>query len=201
MHIILMRHGSTPGNLHKRYIGKTDESLTDKGRAEAVAAGVHPEVKKVYVSPAKRCRETAALCFPEAEQVVYEGLREMDFGDFENQSAAELSRNTAYQVWVDGYCEGICPNGENKDSLLHRAESAFIDLIKEAESQGEKQVFIVAHNGPMMAIMHLFTGRQGDYFDWHSPHAQGWHVELDRDEWRQHQLFHSYAKFKSLPLQ
>ena len=34
MEIILIRHGKTKGNLEKRYIGVTDEPLTDEGAHE-----------------------------------------------------------------------------------------------------------------------------------------------------------------------
>ena len=30
MKLLLIRHGATPGNLEKRYVGRTDESLTQE---------------------------------------------------------------------------------------------------------------------------------------------------------------------------
>lgn len=40
MKIIFIRHGKTKGNLEKRYIGKTDESLCEIGIKE---------LKKIYI--------------------------------------------------------------------------------------------------------------------------------------------------------
>ena len=49
MQIILIRHGSTSGNALKQYIGTTDESLSDEGRLQAVAAGGDKTVRQVWV--------------------------------------------------------------------------------------------------------------------------------------------------------
>jgi len=85
-----MRHGQTPGNSERRYVGALDQPLSEQGRAEALAAGVLPKVKRVYVTTLKRTHETASICFPNAEQVEVEGLQEMDFGDFAGRSADEM---------------------------------------------------------------------------------------------------------------
>ena len=56
----------TKGNQEHRYVGTTDEGLLpeEKERLQARAADMdfHPSV--VFVSPARRCRETAACLFP-----------------------------------------------------------------------------------------------------------------------------------------
>ena len=85
MEIRLIRHFATEGNLEKRYIGVTDEEIKaecvlehtlkkeENGREEW-----KPEL--VIVSPLRRCRQTAEILFPGAEQVVCEQMRECDFG-------------------------------------------------------------------------------------------------------------------------
>ena len=66
MKLWLIRHGMTKGNQEHRYVGTTDEGLLpeEKERLQAKAADMdlHPSV--VFVSPARRCRETAACLFP-----------------------------------------------------------------------------------------------------------------------------------------
>lgn len=66
MKLWLIRHGMTKGNQEHRYVGTTDEGLLpeEKERLQARAAdmNLHPSV--VFVSPARRCRETAACLFP-----------------------------------------------------------------------------------------------------------------------------------------
>ena len=62
--LILIRHGKTAGNLLGRYIGsRTDEPLCDEGR-EGLAGKQLPEVERLYVSPMKRCVETAEILWP-----------------------------------------------------------------------------------------------------------------------------------------
>ena len=66
MNIYLIRHGLTTPGEEGRYQGFLDESLSDKGRAQLTEAPQKPS--HVYVSPAKRARETASILFPCADQ-------------------------------------------------------------------------------------------------------------------------------------
>ena len=54
--IYLIRHGQTPGNKLKRYIGTTDEQLSQEGR-EFLEKLSYPMPESLYVSPLLRCVE------------------------------------------------------------------------------------------------------------------------------------------------
>ena len=131
MQAVLIRHGRTPGNDERRYIGRTDESLSARGKAEAEKAVRDFEQKKVYVSPLKRARETAAILFPNAEQIILPGLRETDFGSFEGKTADEMADDADYRAWVDGMCLGTCPGGESRADVTRRAVEAFECAVRE----------------------------------------------------------------------
>ena len=131
MQTVLIRHGRTPGNDERRYIGRTDESLSARGKAEAEKAVRDFEQKKVYVSPLKRARETAAILFPNAEQIILPGLRETDFGSFEGKTADEMADDADYRAWVDGMCLGTCPRGESRADVTRRAVEAFEEAVRE----------------------------------------------------------------------
>ena len=76
MRAILLRHGKTEGNLRGCYIGsRTDEPLCEAGRAALKRPDIAP-VNRVYCSPMLRCRETAALLYPELEAEIIDDLRE-----------------------------------------------------------------------------------------------------------------------------
>ena len=78
---VLIRHGQTQGNLEHRYIGcRTDEPLCAQGVAE-LRAKKYPPVTHVFVSPMRRCMETAQLLYPDAQIAVIEDFRECDFGE------------------------------------------------------------------------------------------------------------------------
>ena len=118
--LILIRHGKTAGNLLGRYIGsRTDEPLCDEGREE-LAGKQLPEVERLYVSPMKRCVETAEILWPGLDRKKMQkvmDLRECDFGDFENKNYKELSGNGDYQAWIDSNGTLPFPNGESMDAF------------------------------------------------------------------------------------
>ena len=66
MKIIFIRHGQTKGNEEKRYIGRTDESLSQKG-IEEIKNRLYPDADTVWVSPMKRCVETAKIIYPDSK--------------------------------------------------------------------------------------------------------------------------------------
>ena len=143
MQALLIRHGRTPGNDERRYIGRTDESLSENGRAELRLTGQDLRRKMVYVSPLLRARETAEILFPNAAQTVLPGLRETDFGIFERKTADEMAENAEYRAWVDGMCLGPCPGGESRADVTKRAVETFTFIMHyEMEHSGRhKDVF------------------------------------------------------------
>lgn len=71
--VYLFRHGQTLWNAQRRYIGSTDQALSPEGRA-ALAGRAGPPVDRLWVSPLRRCRETAAMLYPGMEQQAVEDL-------------------------------------------------------------------------------------------------------------------------------
>ena len=68
MELILIRHGTTQGNLERRFIGLTDIPVLPEG--EELAREVSktlPPVDHVYHSPLIRCVQTARLLWPGVE--------------------------------------------------------------------------------------------------------------------------------------
>ena len=96
----LIRHGKTEGNKLSRYIGTTDEPLCQEG-TEFLHKMDYPKVQAVYVSPLKRCVQTAEILFPGEPVHIIEELAECDFGEFENKNYKELEGNPHYQEWID----------------------------------------------------------------------------------------------------
>ena len=164
--VVIMRHGTTEANERREYAGSTDTRLTERGREQAVQAGVCPQVPEVFVSPLSRARDTAALCFPEARQVVDDGLREMDFGVFEGRSAADMEDDEQYKAWVDSYCVDRCPGGEQRSDLTARVGDSVERIVRVALQRGERRVVIVGHGGTVMAAMTRFCPNERDYFEW-----------------------------------
>ena len=172
MTVYLLRHGETEYNARWRYLGKTDQPLSSKGREELARAGFSPEV--VYVSPLCRTAQTAGILFPEAE---------MDFGIFEGRSADEMANDPAYRQWVDGGCLGPIPEGESKDAFSARTCAAFAALLDGAVAAGEDLLVIVAHGGTQMAVLERYGRPHRDFYAW--PARNGGGYVLDASRWEQ----------------
>lgn len=175
---VIIRHGQTPGNEQRRYVGALDQPLSEKGRAQAEAARVSAPVKRVYVSTLKRTHETAALMFPAAEQVVVKGIQEMDFGVFAGRSADEMENDGEYRAWVEGNCEGRCPGGESRDEFSDRICESLAGLLRDASARGEREVVLVAHGGTMMASFDRFADGSRTYYEWLVGNCKGYRVDV-----------------------
>ena len=84
MRIYLIRHSLTEGNKEKRYIGTTDEPLCREGiELLETRKTEYPEIEYIYVSPMKRCVQTAEIIYPETMAAgnysCNNKLRECDF--------------------------------------------------------------------------------------------------------------------------
>lgn len=129
--LFLIRHGMTEGNREKRYIGKTDEGVCDEGRRmleRRKAAGEYPEADLVFVSPMRRCLETAEVLYPGQEPVVVEEFRECDFGLFEGKNYRELTGNVHYQAWIDSGGTLPFPEGESRGAFQDRCCAGFVRM-------------------------------------------------------------------------
>lgn len=91
MQILMIRHGRTDWNEARRIQGRTDIELNARGRAEQSERQVPALFADalVWTSPLARARETAALLglTPKASD---NRLMEMDFGEWEGRTHAEL---------------------------------------------------------------------------------------------------------------
>ena len=187
--LILIRHGKTAGNLLGRYIGsRTDEPLCDEGR-EGLAGKQLPEVERLYVSPMKRCVETAEILWPGFDRKKMQkvtDLRECDFGDFENKNYKELSGNGDYQAWIDSNGTLRFPNGESMDAFKSRCLEAFARIVEEVSgaeqewiASGKTGIFragIVVHGGTIMAILEQYGYPKAAYFDYQVKNGCGYRL-------------------------
>ncbi|NLI53937.1 MAG: histidine phosphatase family protein [Clostridiales bacterium] len=193
--IVLLRHGKTEGNLSGRYNGRTDDPLCEEGVREAQAAPHYPHVSLVYASPLKRTQQTARICFPNAEIVTIDDLREMDFGDFEGRTAAEMENDADYRAWVAGGCVDLCPGGESIPLFARRAAAAFAGAVADAMARGEHEVGFAVHGGVIMAVMSAFSGSGEPYHAWYVLNCGGYEITIDETAWAEKKEFASFRLF------
>lgn len=179
MQIFFIRHGSTAGNLERRYVGTTDEALTAEAVRELrLRRGSLPVPDVVFVSPLQRCMQTAKILFPEAQKVTLPGLRECDFGEFEYKNYEELRGCKVYQSWIDSGGTTGFPGGESREEFTKRCCAAFETGCREAMQQGAKRAAFVVHGGTIMAILDKYSIPHKDYFDWQVKNGGGFCGEL-----------------------
>ena len=167
--VVFLRHGATAGNLERRYIGRTDEPLCARGRAQAVAArGLTAD--RIFTSPARRTKETAELAFPGRSYTVIEDLWETDFGIFEGRTADELREEPRYAAWLDTLCQAPCPGGEGIDGFRERCCRGFLSAIGEV-MDGQTAVFVI-HGGCIMAILERFGLPKKEFYSWYIGNGQ-----------------------------
>lgn len=185
MTIYLLRHGETIYNAEKRYQGQRDIPLSTKGRAALCPADIRPA--RVYVSPMTRARQTAAVLFPQAQQIIVPGLREMDFGTFEGRNYVDMENDPDYLAWVASNCESPCPDGEKKETFAARSCAVFARLLDQAFAEGKDQLVILAHGGTQMSVMERYALPHKAYHEWCGPNAGGFVLETDADTWKNQQ--------------
>lgn len=187
MKLWLIRHGMTKGNQEHRYVGATDEVLLpeEKERLQARAADMdlHPAV--VFVSPARRCRETAECLFPGTapELIVVPEFMEMNFGAFEYMSWQEINQDpdpahrAAYQHYIDSGGETAFPGGESKAEFTKRVCDGFERTVL-PRIQEQQDIVIVAHGGTIMALMERYAEPHKPYFEWSVKPGEGYRLDL-----------------------
>ena len=149
--ISLLRHGETEGGA--RYRGITDDPLTATGREQMWAAvGAECRWDSIVSSPLMRCAEFArALAQHHSLPLRLESrLREMNFGAWDGQTAAEIMQTDAealQRFWNDPWRHGP-PGGESLAQLRTRVLDAWHDIVNEFRS-----TLVITHGGPIRLIL------------------------------------------------
>lgn len=173
MKIIFIRHGKTLGNEQHKYIGVTDEGLTQNGINE-IKAKIYPDAQRIITSPLKRCIETAKLIYNEPFEI-YNDLREYDFGEFENKGYEELRYNKKYTEWLSLNGTAPFPVGEGQEAFSKRCCSCFREIIKKNNSE---TIAFVVHGGVIMAILEKYALPEKSFYQWHRANGCGYVFEL-----------------------
>ena len=179
----LIRHGMTEGNRHQRYIGVTDEPLCEEGR-NLLSNVTYPRAQALFVSPLRRCRETARILFGDQEQRVIELLAECDFGEFENKNYKELADNPHYQEWIDSNGTLPFPGGESREDFKHRSLTGFQKVVTGCIREDVHTAALVVHGGTIMNIMEEYADRPRAFYEWHVGNGCGYEVELEPEQWQ-----------------
>lgn len=183
LRLLLIRHSMTEGNKKKRYIGTTDEPLCQEG-IDLVTGIFYPEVEAVFVSPMRRCVETAGILYPKHRVHIIDELAECDFGEFENKNYLELSDNPHYQEWVDSGGTLPFPGGESREEFRWRSLHGFQKVVYNCMHHQVISAAVVVHGGTIMNIMETFARPERSFYQWQVKNGCGFAVEIDTEQWK-----------------
>jgi broad specificity phosphatase PhoE len=149
--IWLIRHGETEWSLSGAHTSRTDLPLTPRGKEKA--AMIRAELTDrnfalVLTSPLRRARETCEAAGFGGLALVDPNLQELDYGDYEGRTTAEIQRERpGWSLWKDG-----CPNGETFEHAAARAESV---IARALAADGDTALFAHGHILRMLAACWL----------------------------------------------
>ena len=163
MTILLLRHGETEWNLERRYQGRFDSPLTERGAAQARAIGRLlaglPEAiaAPIVASPQGRAQRTAEII---REELGYAGavrldarLRELTLGSWDGLTYGEIEA-VSPGIFDDGGPEWCfrAPDGESYDAFAARV-GEWLD-----EQNDAAPIIVVAHGLVGRVLRGLYAG-------------------------------------------
>ena len=184
--VYLFRHGLTKGNINAQYIGHTDLSITTDSISalKSIKAKHHyPEVDAVFVSPLKRCIESAEIMFPKNNPLVINDLIEYNFGEFEGCTADDLKNNDDFKAWLRGDMHARPPYGESNAEFFARICSAFEKIVDGMVKSGTETAAIVGHAGVLMAILACYGLPEAPMAHWQMEAGYGFKLRITPSLW------------------
>lgn len=181
--VTLIRHGKTAGNLEKRYIGSTDQALSEEGIRELkqrMESGLYrdpPDPERLVSSPMLRCLQTAGILYPGHTPEILPDLRECDFGLFEGHNHMELETDPRYVAWLASEGTGPFPQGEDPADFRIRVCSAFRKLAETCRE--DSSLTVICHGGTIMAILGGFSRPQKPFYQWQAGNGSGYRFRFD----------------------
>lgn len=169
----VLRHGQTEMSVQKQFSGLSDPELTSHGRVQArraaayvagqlaggagdnAGAGSSAGPAAIYSSPLKRTRQTAeavAEALATKPRVhVTEALIEMNFGDWEGRTFAEVMEEFPLEHDACFWDSAAAPSGgESPDDVLARVRPFLRDV---ARNHPGEDVVLVSHVTPIKSIL------------------------------------------------
>jgi probable phosphoglycerate mutase len=147
--IFVVRHGQDTDNEAGRLNGHRDTDLTELGRQQAAITAEKlkgQDISFVYVSPLKRCIQTAEIISQTAglpAPEVFPDLIERDFGFFAGKLAADIPKLTEDMVVSDGINYFL--SGEGVETFAQAHDRALKVLKQIKEKHPDQNVLLATH--------------------------------------------------------
>ena len=200
--IHFIRNALTAANLDGRYIGHTDEPLSDQGvrqLKQQLIDARYPQADAVFSSPLLRCTQTAGILYPGKEAIVINDLIEYDFGEFEGKTAAELQHYPVFPGWLAGEPDAEPPFGESARAFSARICNCLSLIVQGLIKTGTTDAVIVTHGGVIMALLAAFGLPEAPMHEWLTPSGCGYTVRITPSVWMNGQKFEVVGEIPVFP--
>jgi probable phosphoglycerate mutase len=144
-----------------------DIHLNDEGKAQAEVLGqrlADAPLNCIYASPLDRTMETAQAIsqhHPSLEVVEFPQMGEVQYGDWQGQPIAALTRRKMWHVIQEYPSRAEFPNGETMREAQTRAVNAVESL---ATAHPREMIVVVSHADLIKMVMAHFLGMHLDNF-------------------------------------
>jgi 2,3-bisphosphoglycerate-dependent phosphoglycerate mutase len=167
--LVLVRHGQSEWNLKNLFTGWKDPGLSEKGVAEAKAAGRLLKAKGLsfdiaYTSVLMRAQHTLDLILAELgqrglETIRDQALNERDYGELTGLNKDDARKKWGEKqvlIWRRSY-DVAPPGGESLKDTLARALPYYMKHIQPDVLSG-KRVLVSAHGNSLRALIMAIEG-------------------------------------------
>lgn len=153
--VYLVRHAEAEGNVYRRCHGQYDSLLTPRGVEQLASLAERfseTHLDAIYASDLYRARTTAhAVADPKGMSVRLRPLlREIDMGEWEDKTWAELSRThpAQYAHWQIAHWNCVTPHGESP----MQAGARMLGEVRQLAAQHEGQIIAIFAHGTVIRM-------------------------------------------------
>ena len=167
--LVLVRHGQSEWNLKNLFTGWKDPALTDKGVAEARAAGQRLKAKGLkfdvtFTSALTRAQNTLKLMLEELGQTGLpetrdQALNERHYGELTGLNKDDARKKWGEEqvhIWRRSY-DVPPPGGESLKDTLARSLPYYMHMIQPHVLEG-KTVLVAAHGNSLRSLIMAIEG-------------------------------------------
>ncbi|QVK19336.1 histidine phosphatase family protein [Mycoplasmatota bacterium] len=190
MKIYLLRHAKTKANEEKRYTGKNEIDISEKGISEILEVKKYtnyPENIDLYASSLNRTKQTLEVIYGKNVNIkeLLPFLDEINFGDFEGLTYQDLKHNKNYLSWINDHFNITPINGENYQDFKKRVITNFLDYVKTLKSDS----LFMTHGGVIRVIMSTLIDESRNFFEWEIPNGLGYVLEYEGGKFIGYEIF------------
>lgn len=162
MKIFYIRHAPTMANINgdivEDYDGQSVVFFDKDNWYEKVGSNL-PKDFKLFISPAKRCKETAKVLFPEKDYTVIQDLAEFDLSEL-NKSDKKfweideetfnkyifLPERSIINRWLNALGSMLCKCDSNDDTVVVIGHGFYGRLVNEIYQNNDDSVFDILNS-------------------------------------------------------